>query len=319
MFFSARELFNYVSTTDIHMSYITGFMPASDPVRNKSRRQLTFKEVKKCLEYTRRQIVTREGHFPHKWLRPWDVVPHLKNFRAPEGDFGIGIEIEYGFNTTEDFQYIANKIKDWKYIAMDYEGDHVPLETTFQPTLYSQFGPNSQAMRYLYLLKREEARLATTGINVGTHVNVSCSVPMTAYGHRVGPVLRYTALVYHSGESYINSGTVNGCLLNLTREEKLRYFNREPYGYIDKQPYGLEFKLFHSEPDPKQLVKYVEVSVALQRLLIDTTTPITMSTVRAACEAGYQLACKKTKLKPEAPVWEEPVANVSALEEALAA
>jgi len=29
-----------------------------------------------------------------KWLRPWDVVPKLKNFWPEADDFGVGVEIE---------------------------------------------------------------------------------------------------------------------------------------------------------------------------------------------------------------------------------
>ena len=47
-----------------------------------------------------------------KWYRPWFVVPKLRDFAPPEGDYGIGVEIELGFNTLEDAKFVANKVKN---------------------------------------------------------------------------------------------------------------------------------------------------------------------------------------------------------------
>ena len=46
-----------------------------------------------------------------KWYRPWDVVPKLRDFQAPEGDYGIGVEVEMGFRSERAAQTIANKSK----------------------------------------------------------------------------------------------------------------------------------------------------------------------------------------------------------------
>lgn len=296
MFFSAKEVHAYCVANPDQFGNLRRYADSEKIQHGDARwRNLTLRETAKCLADVRRKILTRPTHtsYPTKWLRPWDVVPALRDFRPAEGDFGVGIEIEYGFNTRQDFEYIGNKIKDWKYIALDYEGAGVPLEVTFPPVLYSKFGSNSQAMRYLSLLKREEARLCVSHATVGTHVNISTHLPTNDYSPRVGGVCRVGGYGGFQPDT-----TVNGCLQRLSNAEKLRYFNREPYGYIDMQRHGMEFKLFHSEPDTKQLVKYVEVSVALAKLIIDFDTPITMEAVRAACEAGYQLACKKTKVTP---------------------
>lgn len=293
MFYSAKEALNWLQANPTGISHFNnyaalgsnqyGYDSDGNWVIVKAATPVNIKTVREAMKEIRRLILTRPVGVPHpvKFLRPWTVVPHLANFEVPDGDFGVGIEVEYGFRTEEDFRFIADKIKDWKYITLDKEGGRIPLEVTFPPTLYSKWGHNSQAMRYLYLLKKEEARTEHRGHNVGTHVNISAGGhPISSYSGRCG---------YMSAE-----------LQRMGSELHQRYFNRTPYGYLFPQVHGVEYKLFNSEPDPKQLIKYVEVAIAIHRLLIARDVPITQTSVRLACETGYLLSCKKNRTAPDA-------------------
>lgn len=208
-----------------------------------------------------------------KWTRPWEVVPELRNYRPPAGDFGVGIEVEMGFKSKADAQYIARKIKNWRYITLDFEGGEHPIEATFPPVNYSRFNKNSQAMRYLKILNKEKDRVEEHFLedSVGTHVNVS------------------------SGDVPNISGTkiqnISNILIHLTDEQKYKYFGRRPYGYgyvmnTDGGATYVEWKLFNSTIDVKRLRQYVDVAVALTALGT-SDTPINETTVVAALEKGW--------------------------------
>lgn len=308
MFYSAKEIMTWLKANPSGINHLYGYSPAI-PLRKYNYDTgayypdppVTATAVRAAMKEIRRRILTRPpgAGAPAKFLRPWTVVPHLANFQVPDGDFGVGIEVEYGFRTLEDFQFIADKIKDWKYITLDMEGGRIPLEVTFPPTLYSKWGHNSQAMRYLHLLKKEVARTEHRGNSVGTHVNISAGGRhLDSYRHRVDDV--------------------NSFLRTMGLELCRRYFNRVPYGYLYIQAHGIEYKLFNSEPEPKQLIKYVEVAISIHRLLLADDVPVTAASVRLACEAGYLKACKKNRTKP-VPYPLEVTEDIAALTASFAA
>ena len=208
-----------------------------------------------------------------KWYRPWDVVPKLRDFQAPEGDYGIGVEVEMGFRSQRAAQTIANKIKGWKHIAVDIEGGDYPIEATFPPVLYSKMSSKSQVFRYLKLL-RDNADCVyqhRESSFVGTHINVS-----------------------KGGVTYYNSSKVSQMYYLLIgmrnqpqhRELCYKYFGRFPYGGVYDQGGYLEYKLFNSTTDGKALKRYINIAVALTDL-IDSDQEITEESVFAACELGY--------------------------------
>jgi hypothetical protein len=185
-----------------------------------------------------------------KWVRPWEVPGCGANFTAQPGDFGVGIEVEMGFHTREDAQYIANKVRNWRHVTLDYEGGTYPIEATFPPVSYKKFGPRSQAMRYLSLLQREASRVVrhSTRHQVGTHVNVTKGGINAARG----------------GHAHSRVSDVSNMLFHLSSDRKVRYFGRIPYGYGYIQGHGgIEWKLFNSTIDPKVLRTYVNIAVAL--------------------------------------------------------
>lgn len=202
-----------------------------------------------------------------KWYRPWDVVPALRDWAPPVGEFGIGIEVELGFNTIEDARTVASKVKNWRHITLDFEGGTHPIEATFPPMLYNKFGPRSQACRYLKLVAELNGyRRHAEGHCVGTHVNVSKG------GHRF---------------SEYNVDDVNDMLQRLTEGEKAKYFGRSrPYGYGNTSGKFVEWKLFNSTTDWKRLRQYVDVAVELTELC-SRDGRVTISDVREALERGF--------------------------------
>ena len=204
-----------------------------------------------------------------KWYRPWDVVPKLRAFQAPEGDYGIGVEVEMGFRSRQSAQTIANKIKNWKYIAVDIEGGENPIEATFPPVLYSKLSSKSQVFRYLKLL-RENVRLVRNHDHdaaVGIHINVS-----------KGGVTTYNIL---RGDDLCN------VVSTLSYSEKMKYFGRQPYGVVNcNTGKYLEFKLFNSTTDGKALKRYINIAVALTDL-VTSDAPIDREVVITALELGY--------------------------------
>ena len=275
MFFSAKELKSYVTTSgDAYVrARAEGRYAPIEDYENPA--HFSLAKAKASIKRMRKAVVDRswnngDGIFTGKWLRPWDVVPKLRNFRPPQGEYGIGIEVEMGFNSRQDASYIADQIKDWKYIAVDREGGTHPIEATFPPVLLSKFN-NSQAVRYLRLLKKNEDRVYAHGggCSVGTHVNVSSGTTPSFGWARVENT-------YNALEEICHGRAGSG----RDAEFCLKYFGRErPYGTVYSQGHYLEYKLFNSTTSTKQLKKYVAVAVALTKMM-EGDEPITVDTVK---------------------------------------
>ena len=271
MFFSAKELKSYVEREGSD----TWLVSRAKGVYGASYLPFSLKDAKDAIKRMRKAVVARscnngDGIFTGKWLRPWEVVPKLQDFRPPAGEYGIGIEVEMGFNSQQDASYIADQIKDWKYIAVDREGGDHPIEATFPPVLLSKFN-NSQAVRYLRLLKKNEDRVYAHGggSSVGTHVNVSSGVSRSFGWRRV-----------ENMQDALDSLCYGRACSGRDAEFCLKYFGREgPYGTVYSQGHYLEYKLFNSTTSTKQLKKYVAVAVALTKM-IEGDEPITVDTVK---------------------------------------
>lgn len=243
-------------------------------------RKPTLNQTKKFLSKTKELIYARNAtNAPRKWLRPWNVVPALKDLNTPVGEYAVGVEIELGFVTLEAAQQVAQHIKDWKYITLDFEGGENPIEVTFPPINYKKFGKKSQPMRYLKYLQ-ENAHLVTQHAAdhmVGTHINVS------------------------KGGSRVNTHRLRilcGIMAHFDGAHKLKYFGRaQPYRYgvshgTDRNdPYTakyIEWKLFNSDTDPATLQRYVRIAVALTSLVYNqrvVTTDLVLATLEKAYNA----------------------------------
>ena len=275
----------YVSAKELHRE----FNPADSSMRlaiqwsNRSRRP-GLRVVAKRLRQIKQAILDREDDaeigYSHtsvtKWLRPWDVVPKLKNFWPEADDFGVGVEIEYGFCSDEDAQYVAKKVQHWKYITLDYEGGDFPIEATFPPVAYSKLSSRAQAMRYCKLLTQESHRTETHAPrdHVGTHVNVSKGSGVMALGTLRNRASNMTAVLY-----------------DLDATELCKYFGRIPYGYgyvreTSNGRYFIEWKLFNSTSEAATLKRYINIAVALTDLMYSSQS-ITRESVMIALEYGY--------------------------------
>ena len=103
----------YVSAKELHREFDPGNANMRHAIlwRDRTRRP-GLSTVAKRLRKIKQTILDREydaeiGDYctsVTKWLRPWDVVPKLKNFWPEADDFGVGVEIEYGFCSEEDAQ-----------------------------------------------------------------------------------------------------------------------------------------------------------------------------------------------------------------------
>lgn len=277
MYFSANEFYNYLNDSQPWVR--------EDIIHDAGESKFTKRAVARIHKRAIAAVMAREESAYHeedgkeyysgvwKWHRPWDVVPSLKNWQAPAGDFGVGIEIELGFNDWYAVHGIMRTVRRWKYITMDFEGcGDYPIEATFPPVCYSKFGPKSQACRYLKLvdgkaLWHDEEEM------VGTHINVSVG----GRAHRdnaarrgsVNSIIEY----YHNGFSV---------------EHQEKYFGRRPYGGIRSAGTHYECKMFNSVTDWKVLRRYVDISIELIKL-IESEEVINASSVIAACERGYSL------------------------------
>ena len=276
MYVSAKEL--HAAMTGNNTSYSTRLLTAttaSDRVSLAATAKL-LRNVKQAIENRELYYVKSPGRriYLGKWLRPWDVVPKLANFSAPEGDFGVGIEVEYGFASLEAACTIASKISRWEYITLDYEGGPNPIEVTFPPVLYSKLSKKTQAVRYAELLKENRGLLYnhSSASNVGVHVNVSAPASRTLSLDRIT--------------------MLNTLLRTLPATEKVRYFGRTPYGYgYNRQTTRgrtfVEWKLFNSVACPGTLKRYINIAVALTDLLYSNTPLPDSAPVLAALEWGY--------------------------------
>lgn len=285
MFFSAKELAAYSYGADYS---INSARAAAGLARKYDARHgaapLTLREARIIMRKAKATVVARQGYgdevnFLYKWLRPWDVVPALANWRAPEGEYGIGVEVEMGFVSREAASTIADKIKNWKYIAIDYEGGQNPIEATFPPVVLSKFS-RSQAVRYLKLLKENEHLVAPHDRNlmVGTHINVSSGSTPQFDSNRVTDM---RGVLWGLANSYdIRTRTaVTFCDT---------YFGRRPYGSCYNQGGYIEYKLFNSTTDVKVLKKYVAVAVALTKM-IEGDMPITRNSVMGYVRANVSI------------------------------
>lgn len=206
--------------------------------------------------------------YVYKWHRPWHVVPKLKNWRPPAGDYGIGVEIELGFNTASAARRVARAVRNWRYVALDIEGPAYPIEATFPPFAYSKMSSKMQPFRYLKLLRERPNDIYQhdPASCTGTHINVSSQV--TSYDNRR---LASLSMAFDS----------------LSREQNYKYFGRMPYGHVNHYSSKyLEFKLFNSTTDSKVLRRYIHIAVALTEL-ITSEREITRESVLDALEAGY--------------------------------
>ncbi|UFK09566.1 hypothetical protein [Xanthomonas phage DES1] len=245
---------------------------------------VTFKEAKAFLAKAKRTIINREylnhndvgiGNV-YKWLRPWNVVPKLKNFAPSDGDFGVGVEVEMGFVSTGAAVEICNDCKNWKYVTADHEGGAYPIEMTFPPMLYSKISNKSQVMRYMDLLTQKRHLVMEHHENqmVGTHVNVSVSAELASRTSRATTGQR-------------NRRLIDILMNHLSAAQHNKYFGRHPYGYVYNQGTFWECKLFNSTTDKAAVKRYINIAVGLVKLMYDTEIEITLDNVVARLEKGY--------------------------------
>lgn len=282
MYFSATEFYNFLSephNTSIRTSL--GF-PSNGPVHMSAVRRV-HKKVHDAITRRDSYIMVKGqrqlvGVHVGKWHRPWEVVRELREFQVPQSDYGVGIEIELGFSSHRAAQRVAEAVKRWKYVALDFEGGDYPIEATFAPTLYSKFNSKSQACRYLKLVEELGGVYRhSPNAMVGTHVNVS------AGGNRdidAGRVSQLSRILFPRPWDPIASGQT------LTDEETNKYFGRRPYGGAYNHYNYIEYKLFNSTTDWRTLRRYVDIAVALTELVVSSRS-ITRQSVLEALELGY--------------------------------
>lgn len=280
MFFSAPEFMRFVNSDEGRYTRLTYF---------ETYRPITLKQARSFMRLVRDSIVERnmepyvEGYnyylSLYKWLRPWAVVPKLREFAPPPGEYGVGVEVECGFTDDAAASFIADKIKNWKYVAIDYEGGDHPLEATFPPFIYSKMrNDRTQALRYIKLLSDNSNLVVPkdryVGEYVGFHVNVS-------KGDADGKCMDF---------SQARLDRINFALDELSDRENFKYFNRNPYGKLysrgGRGNRWVEMKLFDSTTDVATARRYIHTAVALADLLYSGRA-ITAASVRAALEAGY--------------------------------
>lgn len=285
MYFSAKQYHSYLTTAPNGAAYSYHVRQQLNLPHNAP---ITLDLAKKSLRHIKKLIANRQpvmtvantpGVGPDtyiglgKWIRPWHAVPELINFRAPAGDFGVGVEVEMGFRSLVAAQTVANYIKDWKYVTLDFEGGTFPIEATFPPMIYSKISKRSQVYRYLKFLQANPELVASNQGQVGTHVNVSCAGFDDAA---------------HTRLQSINIQLGN--IVSRNHEDAVKYFGRRPYGYGyvrgTRENRFIEYKLFNSQLDPRRLMQYINIAVELTKLSVDTVV-VDETSVRAALEAGY--------------------------------
>lgn len=279
MYYSAKAFADYVLERRRQNSYNFDYFHDLEerPFTRRALARIHARAMQAVLE--RQSDGLPNGPSVWKWHRPWHIVPALRDWCAPEGDFGIGIEIELGFASGRAAQDIAEKVQHMRHITLDFEGGSYPIEATFPPTKYSTFGSRSQACRYLKIV--EEAGTVVRhhpDHHVGTHINVS-------KGGRPEPVAVARIQMLNSVLANNRYGPY-AYLEGLSTTEQRRYFGRIPYGYVYNMSRYFEFKLFNSVTDWKVLRRYVDISVELVKLLY-SSEDISRDTVLAALERGY--------------------------------
>lgn len=304
MFFSAKQFMSWANSsrsnyTSVRYNYgheeNIRYVGSREALVTYSQEPLTLKECQHILRKVKDAIADRDVNryqMLGKWYRPWAVVPELINWRAPAGDFGVGVEVEMGFRDRAAARIVANHIKHWKYVAIDYEGGHDPIEATFAPIRYSKLSSKSQVIRYLKYLNTVRNLVVNHSNNnsVGTHVNVSVGdhVTLNNFGPRLREVNTQLSNICSRRDQY---GDMTG-----TSESARKYFGRYPYGWgsLGSSRF-IEWKLFNSQLDPKRLVQYIDIAVALTKLVVTTSIPVTQVAVLAALEEGYNKRSRKRK------------------------
>lgn len=278
MFFSVNHL--YAALCDpANLAAGTGDYARTNSLCIPGTTQPCKKRVRAHVRSLKAAIVNRQTavRWAAKWLRPWDVVPALRNYQAPDGQFAVGVEVEMGFNDRNAVRAVASHIQHWKHITLDNEGGNYPLEVTFPPVVYSKFGRRCQVANYLrYLNSTDHVNRAELeqSAYIGTHVNIS-------KGGNTIPVATMQS----------RCATMNTVLPNSTHslggEIKRRYFGRDiPYGYSVWQGHYVEFKMFKSSTDFTAMKRYVNIAVALADLLYSDRR-INNDSIREALELGY--------------------------------
>lgn len=281
MFYTHKEFYDAVEASNQNYDalYAIKHTCTDSTGLNKKKVAETLRTIKKSLLDREGQIVV--GAFAdgqtawmslYKIMRPWSIVPALRDFSPPEGDFGIGVEVEYDFVTEEAAKEVMFNVRNWKHVALDREGGDHGVETTFPPILYSKLNKRDKPFRYLeYLTANSQlVREHSPGSMVGTHINISA----------------------HTAINGDRRQTVNNTIRYLSDEENVKYFGRRPYGYINHRSENangngyVEMKLFNSTTCPVTLRRYIDIGVSLVKL-ITGTNPINRDTVVEALEAGY--------------------------------
>lgn len=279
MFYSKQEFYDAVAAPESRHIFpsllITRCSTNGRVERKKSDAMLA--EIKKGVLDRRDHLVLGVGHRGYseyvplyKIYRPWSIIPALRDFSPPEGDFGVGVEIEYGFTSNEAAKTAMYHVRNWKHVALDREGGTHGVEATFPPILYSKLSKRDKPFRYLDYLAANPEMLSRHYGAVGTHINVSASGRID--GNR--------------------RESVNQVLHSLSEARNRKYFNRMPYGYINSRTENangngyVEMKLFNSTTCSITLRRYINIAVSLVQLII-SETPITQTSVIEALEAGY--------------------------------
>lgn len=274
MFYSQKEFYDAVAQNRI-TSLRSYCMDGGLLSRKKTNKVL--KKIKKGILDREEEVTFGTGYssfrlYLGKIYRPWNIVPALREFRAPEGDFGVGVEIEYGFVNNEAAKTVMYHVRNWKHVALDREGGYFGVETTFPPVLYSKISMRDKPFRYLQYLAANPRLLARHCGSVGTHINVS------AHNRIDGDRVR----------------DVNGHLECLSITDNKKYFNRNPYGYINNRSESqtsvgyVEMKLFNSTTCAVTLRRYINIAVSLVKLLT-SDAEITEDSVLLALEEGYNM------------------------------
>lgn len=273
MFFSADQLY----------STLTSPVPVPGWNRNsyircnnlEVRNKVSKHRVRQHVSAVKRNIVERVmDDNEYKWLRPWDIVPKLREYQPPAGQFGVGIEVELPFISYEASRTVARHIQNMRHITIDNEGGTYPLEVTFPPIVSSKMNNKCQVARYFKYLNSTNLvnRPYLTQQNrwIGIHVNVSKGEDGTAAETRGS-----------------RCDVMSVLLRELNSDANLHFFGRViPYNYAVWQGRYVEFKMFHSTTDFAALKRYVNISVALADLLFSERA-LSLASLMEALEAGY--------------------------------
>lgn len=280
MFYSNKEFYDAVARNEDNFNELAAIRRAC-----MTKKGLSKAKVSKQLAKIKQGVLNRVNFLDvgsnssnnsyrislYKIRRPWNVVPALRDFRPPVGDFGVGVEVEYGFVSEPAAKEVMYHVRNWKHVALDREGGFHGVETTFPPILYSKMSKRDKPFRYLdYLAANQHLTVPHAGM-VGTHINISA----------------------HNGINRERIWQMNNVLAALTSEQYQRYFNRMPYGFINERNENaesslgyVEMKLFNSTTCSTTLRRYINIGVALVELLT-STTPINEISVVDALEEGY--------------------------------